>query len=396
MDVKKIIKFILRFIFTAGLTAIYIYVMYILEYWGQLYAVDNITGAMPLILLTGILAFLTALIWKRHKNAEVSTIVLTVMSIIWALLFIPSLTGNWYPLAKMPAPDLTSPDLTVYTPFIDNTQAAKLNGDASLIISDDLPVLDGATALYPVYAAFVNAVYDKNNYTPETALCTNTSNAYKRIISGDCDIIFVAGASEKQKQAAESAGVELIFTPIGREAFVFLVAQSNPVNGLSYQQLKNIYSGKTVYWKTLGWDNGGKIIAFQRPEGSGSQTGLQNIMRGLPIQKPQPLPDYSLIGTGSMMKQISVKWQGKQPALGYSYRYYATTMYANPDTKILAINDIYPSNETISNGSYPFANNFYAVTNGQPTGNIKRLIDWILTDEGRYLIEQTGYVAMYD
>jgi len=121
---------------------------------------------------------------------------------------------------------------------------------------------------------------------------------------------------------------------------------------------------------------------------------LQNIMRGLPIQKIQPLPDKSLIGTGSMMKQVSVEWQGTQPAIGYSYRYYATAMYQNPDVKMLAIDGIYPSIETIANESYPFTYNFYAVTNGEPTGNVKLLIDWILTDEGQYLIEQTGYTPL--
>lgn len=394
MDVKKYVKLTLRLVLTAGLLAIYIYIGHILEYWSQLSAVDNITGAAPLILLTGIIAFLTALIWKRHKNAETSTMVLLVMGVIWALLFIPALTGNWYPLAKIPAPDLTSPDLSVYAPFSQDTQAARLPGEATLTITEDLPVLDGATALYPVYAAFVNAVYDEASYTPDLTLCSNTPNAYKRIIAGDCDIIFVAGASEKQQQAAAAVGSNLVFTPIGREAFVFLIGKANPVDGLSYQQLKNIYSGKTAYWHTLGWRGGGKLIAFQRPEGSGSQTGLQNIMRGLPIQKPQPLPDDSLIGTGSMMKQVSVEWKGVQPAIGYSYRYYATTMYANPDVKMLAIDGVYPSNETISNESYPFTANFYAVTNGEPTGNTKQLIDWILTDEGQYLIEQTGYVPL--
>ncbi len=392
MDVKKRVQFALRLVLTVGLAAVYLYVTHGLEYWSQLNMVDNIIGAAPLMLLTGVGAFLAALIWKRHKNAETSTIVLGVMSVIWALLLIPAWTGNWYSLAKMPDPDVTSPDLTVYAPFAEDTQAAKLPGKATLTLSEQLPTLDGATALYPVYAAFANAVYDEEIYTPDMVVCSNTPNAYKRIIVGDCDIIFVAGASEKQKQAASAAGSQLVFTPIGREAFVFLVGKENPIDGLSYKQLKNIYSGKTAYWHTLGWRDGGKIVAFQRPEGSGSQTGLQNIMRGLPIQKPQPLPDDSLIGTGSMMKQISAVWQGVQPAIGYSYRYYATTMYANPDTKMLTIDGIYPSNETIANESYPFTASFYAVTNGEPTGSTKQLIDWILTDEGQYLIKQTGYV----
>ena len=391
---KKTISLIARLILTAGLSFACIYIGNKLEFWSQLKAFDNAIGAAPLIVLLGITGFLIALVWKRHKNAMTSTIVLAVLAVLWTLLFIPSVTGNWYPFSKISAQNSASPDLTVYEPFMENTQAAKLPGAASVSIRGELPSLDGATALYPVYAAFANAAYNEADYSPGLVVCTNTPNAYNAIIAGECDIIFVAGPSEKQKKAAKDAGAELVFTPIGSEAFVFLTGKSNPVDGLSYQQLRNIYSGKTAKWKTLGWDDGGDIIAFQRPEGSGSQTGLQNIMEGLPIQKPQPLPDGSLIGTGSMLMQVSATWNGVQPALGYSYRYYAISMYPNPDAKLMEINGVYPSNETIADGSYPFTADFYAVTNGQPEGNVKELIDWILSAEGQYLIKQTGYAPI--
>lgn len=95
-----------------------------------------------------------------------------------------------------------------------------------------------------------------------------------------------------------------------------------------------------------------------------------------------------------MMQQVSVEWKGVQPAIGYSYRYYANTMYPNADTKLLAIDGVYPCKETIRDGSYPFSADFYAVTNGQPTGSVKALLDWILSEEGQYLIEQVGYVPI--
>lgn len=242
--------------------------------------------------------------------------------------------------------------------------------------------------------SFANAVYDNAEMAEDTVVCTNTPNAYRSVMQGTCDIIFVAGPSEQQKRMAKEMGAELVYTPIGKEAFVFLVGKSNPISELTQQQLKNIYSGKTAHWATLGWQAGGDIIAFQRPEGSGSQTGLQNMMGDLPIQKSRPLPDNSLLGQGSMMQQVSVEWKGVQPAIGYSYRYYANTMYPNADTKLLAIDGVYPSKETIRDGSYPFSADFYAVTNGQPTGSVKALLDWILSEEGQYLIEQVGYVPI--
>jgi phosphate transport system substrate-binding protein len=304
--VKKIIKIVVKIVLSLIVTAAYLYITYRLEYLSQIAEIDNIVGIIPLFLLTGIAVFLIALIWKRYKNAEVSTIVLSVLTVFWSALLIPAITGNWYPLASVPESGGDSPDLTLYEPFRENTLSVTLSY-SSVRISEDLPLLDGATALYPVYAAAVRAVYDENAYTPETAICSNTPNAYNRLIAGECDIIFTAGPSKKQKAAAEAAGVDLYLTPLGKEAFVFLVGKDNPIRNLSYQQIKNIYSGKTAYWRTLGYKDGGKIVVFIRPEGSGSQTGLELIMNGLPIQKPQPLPDKSLAGNGSLMRQVSVR-----------------------------------------------------------------------------------------
>lgn len=371
-------------------------VLHKFEYLTAFKDIDNVVGMLPVafvsVFAVGTTYLLFAKYSKRNMAVNITAAILVALSVV---LFPVALRGNWWINTTTSREAQASPDLTVYAPFSENSQTAKLDEKSALLLADPLPVLDGATALFPVYAAFAEAVYDKDLYSPQTVLCTNTSNAYKSIISGERDIVFVATASQKQIEAAKKAGAELTFTPIGREAFVFLVGKENPVDNISYQQLHNVYSGKTADWRTLGWKDGGRIIAFQRPEGSGSQTGLQWIMDGLPIQAPQPLPNPSLIGTNSLMKQVSVRWNGVQPAIGYSYRYYATTMYANPDVKLLSVDGTAPTKENILNGEYPFVSDFYAVTKGEPRGNSKLLIDWILSPQGQEIVEKTGYTALY-
>ena len=68
-------------------------------------------------------------------------------------------------------------------------------------------------------------------------------------------------------------------------------------------------------------------------------------------------------------------------------------MYENT-AKIISINGVYPSVENIKNGLYPYTVNFYAITNGEPTGNTKKLIDWLLSEQGQKLIELNGYVPL--
>ncbi|MDR0783441.1 MAG: substrate-binding domain-containing protein, partial [Propionibacteriaceae bacterium] len=244
-------------------------------------------------------------------------------------------------------------------------------------------------------AAIAQAVYAPEAYSPSDVVCTTTLHAFDALIAKEADVIFVLAPSAEQRAKAEAAGVELHFTPIGREAFVFLVGQTNPLDNLATQQIRNVYSGKTAQWATLGWEDGGKIIAYQRVENSGSQSGLQRmVMTGLPIQAPQPLPKGLPKGSSSMMQQVSVSWQGVQPALGFSYRFFATTMFPNPDAKLLQVDGVAPTVANIQNGSYPFIADFYAVTNGPPQGNTKVLIDWITSPPGQAIVAQAGYTPL--
>lgn len=390
------LKTILRVIMTLCVWALGGYILCKYEYLRNFSQVDNIVGAFPVALMLAGATGATMLLWTKYAKRFIPVSAAIALLILSVVLFPIALRGNWWISPKMSNVSEAAPDLLAYAPFSEGALTAKLNEKPTLHIASRLPVLDGATALYPVYAAFAEAVYDKSVFSENNVLCTNTRGAYEAIIAGERDIIFVANASQQQIAAAKAAGANLKFTPIGREAFVFLVGKENPVDNIAYQQLRNIYSGKTAQWSTLGWREGGRIIAFQRPEGSGSQTGLQKmVMDKLPIQVPQPLPDASLIGTNSLMKQISVKWRGVQPAIGYSYRFYATKMYANPDAKLLKVNGVEPSIENIQNGRYPFIGDFYAVTNGEPNGNAKLLIDWILSAQGQMIIEKTGYTPLY-
>ncbi len=170
-------------------------------------------------------------------------------------------------------------DLKKYMPFEEHTQAASLKEPANFKMQSDVPKIDGATALYPLYAAFAQATYPRKEYRfyNSEVQCSSTMNAYDNLINGAVDIIFAARPSKQQMAEAKNKGIELKLTPIGREAFVFFVNAKNPVRALSTVQIQDIYSGKITGWKELGGRNK-RIIAFQRPEGSGSQTMLQKLM----------------------------------------------------------------------------------------------------------------------
>jgi len=286
-------------------------------------------------------------------------------------------------------------DLTLYEPFRENTLTPSLDEASTLTLEAPLPKLDGATALYPVYAAFVRATYPAGDYPAEkyggVVTCTTTYGAYQSIIEGDRDIIFAAGPSDEQLAYAKERGVELVLTPIGREAFVFFVNAKNPVEGLHSEEIRRIYSGEITNWKEVGGRNEA-IRPFQRPKNSGSQTTLERLMGDTPLMTP-PSEDV-IAGMGGIIQQAQ-SYRNYKNALGYSFRFFATEMVESEGIRLLAIDGVYPDEESIADGTYPFSSAFYAVTRkGHLSPGGQALLEWILSDQGQELVEKAGYVPI--
>src|SRR5690606_20922097 len=159
---------------------------------------------------------------------------------------------------------------------------------------------------------------------------------------------------------------------------------------LTEDEIKGIYSGKITNWKDVGGKND-EIRAFQRPENSGSQTALQNFMGLTPIMKPPTEDVMSLMGT--VIGEVS-DYKNHKNAIGYTFRYYSTTMVKNKRIRLLGVNGVDPTIETIKSGEYPLTNEFYAVTAGSDHPHVEAFIEWSLSDEGQEIVEKTGYVPV--
>ncbi|SEO79532.1 phosphate transport system substrate-binding protein [Amphibacillus marinus] len=290
--------------------------------------------------------------------------------------------------------DGEEPEMWRYTPFDNDGTLASLDQPATLQLTDDLPRLDGATGLYPLYAAFAQATYPEGSYESydSEVMLTTTPEAYQNLLDGAVDVIFAAGPSKNQLQLAETKGLSFNLTPIGREAFVFFVNKRNPIDELSIKDIKGIYSGDITNWSELG-GRSTRIRAFQRPEDSGSQTALQNLMDNTPIMEA---PSEDIIdGMGGILNQTA-NYRNYRNAIGYSFRFFAMDMIADNDIKFLTIDAAYPSIEAIQDGTYPLSSEFYAITVDDTNENVQALIDWILSEQGQQLVAETGFVPLSD
>ena len=366
------------------------------------YTALRVSSFYPVFFLAAGLLFLTVSVFSDVSVKAKRTLAVALAAAVICSGVGLKLYQNYYDaIPKVENNDL----LYDYQPYIEGTRVVSLEEESTLKLKDDLPVLDGATALFPVYAAFAKAVYPREALESDDALfytfddydlpgvlrCTTTSGAYQRIVSGDADIIFVAAPSEQQQQAAAKAGVELVYTPIGREAFVFFVNAKNPLENLTVDTVRRIYSGEVTQWKELGVKGLGKIVAFQREEGSGSQSALLRLMGDTPLAEAPA--ERVISGMGGVIEQTA-DYKNFKNALGYTFRFYCNEMAGNDGVKLLSLDGVVPTPENIANGAYPQASSFFAVTRADAKDNTRAFVEWMTGPQGQELVERTGYVPM--
>ena len=272
-----------------------------------------------------------------------------------------------------------SVEIDQYLPFANETKIVKKSHDEKL--TGELPKIDGAAALFPIFSSFVYSLYpeqsvhyENGDFTSDSALqYHNTRGAYKGIVDGDIDIAICVKPNDAQVQYGLEHGVELELTPIGKEAFVFIVNNNNPVNSITMQQLKDIFTGKITNWSQVGgpWR---PINVLNRNKGSGSQTALKK-----------------LIG-----QETKTNFFGPFGAsIGFSFRFYVEELTKHGHIKMLSIDDVYPDKANVQNNSYPIINDIYAVTRkGESKPNVQKVLDFILSPTGQAIVDETGYVSV--
>lgn len=259
-----------------------------------------------------------------------------------------------------------------------------------LYTEETFPRVDASLATQPLMDAFVL------NFTGKTTEdlgveYSNTDPAYTKLINNEADLIVVTEPSEDELKRASDANVELEVTKVVNEGFVFFVNKDNEIDSLTFDQIKQIYTGEITNWKELGGKDA-EIIAYQRPENSGSQTGLYSlVMKGTPVKIPTPKESVNLSMAG-IIEYVS-SYENGLDSIGYGYYYYANEMYYNDNIKYLGINGVKPTYETIKDESYPILTAYYIVTRKNETNeNVLKLKEDMLSKRGQEVATKAGYV----
>ncbi len=214
------------------------------------------------------------------------------------------------------------------------------------------------------------------------------------LINGTADITNASRKiKDEEKQAAEKNGIEPHEIEIARDAIAVIVNPGNPVDRLTLQQISDIYSGKTSSWKEVGGEDR-PIVLLSRETNSGTHVYfLEQVVR-LGDSKSKTLfsPDTLLLPSS---EGITAEVRQNPNAIGYDGLGYITA-----DVKTLAVaakpggEFVKPSAGSVNNGKYPIARPLFMYTNGEPTGDVKTYIAWILSPDGQKIVGQLGFVPL--
>lgn len=260
---------------------------------------------------------------------------------------------------------------------------------------EEFPKVDGATAMLPMVGEITKSVLGYTDEQAQKYLDENTqgksAKVYASLINKEKDLIFVSEPSDDILRQAKEANVEFDMTGIGKDGFVFIVNKDNPVDSLTIEQIQKIYTGEITNWSQVGGNNEG-IVAYQREQNSGSQNLMEKmVMKGTKMKDaPSGLMIASMEG---LIDSVAKGYDNSKASIGYSIYLYAKEQYVKDNIKFLSIDGVYPSDETIANGTYPLSKIVYAVTRKDvpQDSSVRTLTKWLLTDEGQNIVVAGGY-----
>jgi len=213
------------------------------------------------------------------------------------------------------------------------------------------------------------------------------------MINGTTDI---ANASRRIKSeelaAARANGIEPVELVVARDAIAVVVHPSNPVDGLTLEQISAIYTGRITNWEAVGGEDR-PIVLLSRESNSGTYVYfLENVIRMGEEESDLLFSPETLLMPSS--EGISAEIRQNRNAIGYDGLGYVT-----PDQKTVAIARdaqgpyVLPSIETVNDGSYPISRPLYMYTAGEPAGAVADYIAWVL-DEGQAVVSKLGFVPL--
>ncbi len=256
----------------------------------------------------------------------------------------------------------------------------------------------GSDTLVNVAQAWAESYQKVNSDVAVAVTGGGSGTGIAAMINGTVDIANASRAmKQKELDLAKSKGQNPIEHIVGYDALAVFLHMDNPAKSLSIPQLAEIYGEESDIekWTDIGLEVPGckdqEMVLVSRQNNSGTYAYFRKAVLG-------KARDYRM-GTRDMhgSKDVVDLVEKTPCAIGYSGLAYATD-----HVKLACVSKdgegdcVMPSVGTASDGSYPIARPLFMYTNGEPTGEIKKYLDFIMSDEGQCIILKKGYAPVRD
>ena len=218
-----------------------------------------------------------------------------------------------------------------------NTDIQKDNGQVSGTVSTD-----GSTSMEKVIGFLSEAYMNKNSAVKVTYNPTGSGSGIKAVQAGSCDI-GLASRDLKPEEATDLNG-----TVVAIDGIAMIVNKENPVKDLTIEQIAALYKGEITNWSEVGGLDA-PVVLIGREAASGTRDGFESITDTEDACKY----NQELTSTGDVVQTVS----SNPNAIGY-----ASLASVKDTIKLISVEGVTPSTETIQNGSYKIQRNFVMVT----------------------------------
>lgn len=240
------------------------------------------------------------------------------------------------------------------------------------------------------YESFTGAIRDES--------CGNEDEILQKLINGEIDIAILPELTEEQIDTVTNSGMQFESIALTKDALVFLTSGTSSITNLTTNDIRKIYSGEVENWIDIGGDDL-EISAYQKPSGSSIQElMIDKVMQGTEMKSSIK---ENLIGDDIAVADLNSEYYNEEGRIGYTLYNYYNIMYndisdgALDADKLISVDNIAPTIENIQNNTYPYTITYYIIfSSSQPQGgNVRRWISSVLSEEGKNITREAGYIA---
>lgn len=208
------------------------------------------------------------------------------------------------------------------------------------------------------------------------------------LINGSADVAQSSRAmkAKEKDEVKAKRGAAPAEIPTAMDGLAIYVHGNNPVAKLAVPKIKEIYQGDIINWKDLGGPDE-EIVVYSRENNSGTYAYFKEHV----LKNEDFAPGVqTLPGTASIINAVSKdEWSIGYGGIGYSSGVKVLSV-ASEDT----LGYFEPTEANVESGKYPLARPLFWYTVGEPTGEIKALVDWVLGPEGQKIVTEVGYYPL--